>query len=202
MNVLSVAATVLWAGLNLKVGEFRPANQLPVKICMESGVGEPWVVTQAETIATRMFAEIGVGIEWRHASTSCNTSPGESLIVQFSTGAPERLFPGALAYSRLDGGDHIEVFYDRVGRTVEAHRVPRLLAHVLAHEIGHMLEGVSRHSADGVMKAHWDNRDFLEMSYKPLTFAPEDVELIQRGIMHRAMDAALFARSDSPAVIP
>jgi hypothetical protein len=200
MNVLSVAATVLLAGLNLKVGEFRPADRLPVKVCMESGAADHWVVLRAETIATRMFAEIGVGIEWRHAPTSCNT--GESFIVQFSTGASERLFPGALAYSRLDGVDHIEVFYNRVGNTVEAQRVPSLLAHVLAHEIGHLLEGVGRHSADGVMKAHWDNRDFLEMAYKPLTFAPEDVELIQRGIVHRGMDAPLFARSDSPAVIP
>jgi hypothetical protein len=43
-----------------------------------------------------------------------------------------------------------------------------------------MLEGIDRHSSNGVMKAHWDARDFLQMSQKPMSFAPEDVDLIQR----------------------
>jgi hypothetical protein len=179
MHVLGVAAFVLSAGLNP-----------PMKICMESGASDHWVVIQAKTITTRMFAEIGVGIEWRQ-SASCK--PRESLIVQFSTGAPEHKFPGALAYANLSDGDHIEVFYDRVIGTVEVRRVPALLAHVLAHEIAHMLEGISRHSGEGVMKAHWNERDFLQMADKRLPFAPEDVDLIHRGVMNRAMDGRLFA---------
>ena len=175
MHVLGVAAFVVSAGLHL-----------PVKICMETGAGDHWVITQAETITTRMFAEIGVGVEWRQ-SANCNTVQGESLIVQLSTGAPQDQFPGALAYARLSDGVHIEVFYDRVSRAVEPRRVPALLAHVLAHEIAHLLEGVGRHSAEGVMKAHWDERDFLEMSDKPLPFAPEDVELIRRSAAKRTL---------------
>jgi hypothetical protein len=151
---------------------------------METGAGDHWVIAQAESITTRMFAEIGVGIEWRH-STNCNTAPGEPLIVEVSAGVPEDQFPGALAYSRLSDGTHIEVFYDRVNRTVEQRRVPALLAHVLAHEIAHQLEGIGRHSAGGVMKAHWDDRDFFQMADKPLPFAPEDVELIRRGSSKR-----------------
>ena len=174
MHVLGLAAFVLSAGLNF-----------PAKICLETGAGDHWVIAQAETITTRMFAEIGVVVEWRQ-SANCNTVPGESLIVQLSTGAPQDQFPGALAYARLADGVHIEVFYDRVSRAVEPRRVPALLAHVLAHEIAHLLEGVGRHSAEGVMKAHWDERDFLEMADKPLPFASEDVELIQRGLMSRA----------------
>ena len=52
-----------------------------------------------------------------------------------------------------------------------------------------MLEGLNRHSDVGVMKAHWDERDFIEMSDKSLLFAPEDAELIQRGIMQRRLEA-------------
>jgi hypothetical protein len=175
MHVLGVAAFVLSAGLNP-----------PVNICLETGAGDNWVITQAKTITTRMFAEIGVGVEWRH-SANCNTVPGRSLIVQLSTGALQDQFPGALAYARLADRIHIEVFYDRVSRAVEPRRVPALLAHVLAHEIAHLLEGVGRHSAEGVMKAHWDERDFLEMSDKPLPFAPEDVELIRRSAAKRTL---------------
>ena len=173
MHVLGVAAFVVSAGLHP-----------PVEICMETGAGDHWVIAQAEPITTRMFAAIGVGIKWRHAA-NCNTAPGEPLVIEISTGAPEEQFPGALAYSRLADGVHIEVFYDRVSRTVEPRRVPALLAHVLAHEIAHQLEGIGRHSAEGVMKAHWDERDFLEMSDKPLPFAPEDVELVRRGALKK-----------------
>ncbi len=173
MHVLGVAAFVVSVGLNP-----------PVNICLETGGSDHWIVAQAETTTTRMFAEIGVRIGWRH-SANCTKAPGEPLIVQFSTGVPEEQFTGALAYSRIGDGVHIEVFYDRVSRTVEPRRVPALLAHVLAHEIAHQLEGIGRHSAEGVMKAHWDERDFLEMSDKPLPFAPEDVELIRRGALKK-----------------
>ena len=44
------------------------------------------------------------------------------------------------------------------------------------------------------MKAHWDLRDFLEMADKPLPFASEDVELIQRGIMRRAANTSVTLR--------
>lgn len=37
--------------------------------------------------------------------------------------------------------------------------------HVMAHEIAHILKGVSRHSADGVMKAQWDDHNRREMTY-------------------------------------
>jgi hypothetical protein len=99
MNVPGVAAFVL-------------------SICMETGAGDHWVIAQAETITTRMFAGIGVGVDWRH-SANCKAVPGEPLIIEISTGAPEEQFPGALAYSRLAEGTRIEVLYDRVSRTVE-----------------------------------------------------------------------------------
>jgi hypothetical protein len=115
--------------------------------------------------------------------------PEEFLVILVSTGASDSKLPGALAYSQLDDGAHIEVFYNRVVNTVEPRRAPVLLGHVLAHEIAHMLEGVNRHSDEGVMKAHWDERDFIEMSDRNLPFAPEDAELIQRGIMQRRLRA-------------
>ena len=98
MHVLGVAAFVLSAGLNH-----------PAKICMETGAGDHWVIAQAETVTARMFAEIGVGIEWRH-SANCNSMPGEPLIVQLSTGVPEDRFPGALAYSALRTGSTSRCF--------------------------------------------------------------------------------------------
>jgi hypothetical protein len=64
--------------------------------------------------------------------------------------------------------------------------VPCLLAHILAHEITHVLQGINRHSVSGVMKAHWSNGDCLDMAGKPLAFTEEDVYLIHRGLKRRA----------------
>jgi hypothetical protein len=57
-----------------------------------------------------------------------------------------------------------------------------LLAHVLVHEITHVLQGVVRHSGTGVMRAHWDAREYLDMAFSPLEFTGADAELIQSGL--------------------
>jgi hypothetical protein len=195
MNCPRLAASVFLAGLSLQASSLKQSFQHDVKICIEAGFGGPWVLTQAEATTTQMFANLGIGIEWFHDSRHCKVPPEGSLSIRLSTHTPDQEFPGALAYSRLDDEMHIQVFYDRVTAMVESRRVPKLLAHVLAHEIAHMLEGVDRHSGTGVMKAHWDERDFVEMSDKPMAFAPEDVDLIQRGVTQREMVARFSPRS-------
>lgn len=213
MKFPQAIASVLLGGLSLHAHEPKaPAHNTlkstlnntlnstldnPVKICMETGVGAPFVVARGEMIATQLFANIGVDIEW-HGDGRCKVPPEEFLVILLSTGASDGKLPGALAYSRLDDGTHIEVFYNRVVNTVDPHRVPVLLGHVLAHEIGHMLEGQNRHSGAGVMKAHWDEHDFIEMWDRLLPFAPEDAELIQRGIMQRRSQAQ-FVRAWLPS---
>jgi hypothetical protein len=53
---------------------------------------------------------------------------------------------------------------------------------VLAHEIVHMLQGVEEHSAGGLMKARWDNRDYADMQRGGLKLTKDDLELIDRGL--------------------
>ena len=52
------------------------------------------------------------------------------------------------------------IFYDRV-RKIKPNKIPAVLAHVMVHEVTHILQGICRHSASGVMKAQWDEEDFL-----------------------------------------
>jgi hypothetical protein len=85
---------------------------------------------------------------------------------------------------------HIVVFYSRVCQKMSPARVPVLLAHVLAHEIAHILQGVQRHSESGLMKPQRDDADFFEMARKPLGFTEEDVDLIYRGLDARKFHAA------------
>ena len=60
------------------------------------------------------------------------------------------------------------------------------LAHVLVHEITHILQASDRHSDSGVMKARWIAQDYEAMARKPLRFTSEDLDLIHRGAAARA----------------
>jgi hypothetical protein len=73
-----------------------------------------------------------------------------------------------------------------VRQTVIADRVPILLAHVLAHEVAHLLGGTDAHSSNGIMKARWNGSDYDQMAQKHLTFADFDVHLIYAGLDARA----------------
>ncbi|MBV8905225.1 MAG: hypothetical protein JOZ22_16475 [Acidobacteriia bacterium] len=93
--------------------------------------------------------------------------------------------PGALASAQEFEGVHISVFSDRVEDACSLRTMPVLLAHVFAHEITHVLEGIDRHSHDGLMKAHWTGRDIAQMASHPLAFDPHDVDLIHKGLARR-----------------
>lgn len=132
---------------------------------------------RSHEVATRIFADIGVRLEW-HTAAAC---PRNALRIQFSYKTAPSLQPGALAYA-ICGDTQIVVFYDRVNAAVEQRIVPVLLGHVLAHEITHILQGVPRHSPQGLMKAHWNADDFSQMSFRPLTFTEDDIALIHHGL--------------------
>ena len=135
--------------------------------------------------ASEIFRRIGVEIDW-HTGDSCPPF-GEVIRISFSFVTPDTLRGGALAYAHPYEGTRIVVFYDRVCQQarVRCLRMHRLLAYVLAHEIAHLLEGISRHSATGIMKAQWTTDDILPMRRGALCFSQEDVELIGLGLAAR-----------------
>jgi hypothetical protein len=80
----------------------------------------------------------------------------------------------------------ITVFYDGIRPMFDnwPSLVPTFLAHVLAHEIGHALQGQNRHSETGIMKAQWTVGDSRAMQDGPPPFTPFDVGLIRAGMWH------------------
>lgn len=80
----------------------------------------------------------------------------------------------------------IVLLYDRVLSAAGPDLAPALLGHVLAHEIVHILQGVNAHSASGLMKPHWDRRDYEDMQRAPLPFTQVDLTLIDLGLEWRA----------------
>jgi hypothetical protein len=82
-------------------------------------------------------------------------------------------------------GTHIVLFWDRIASAGSARDTPYLLAHVLVHEVTHILQGVPRHSETGVMKAVFTATDVGGMEFHLLPFTAEDLELIRSGLQAR-----------------
>ena len=159
----------------------QPAERM-VTVCTEH---DPIGVMRAEETASKMFSSIGVKLDWRRDCLA------QGIRISFSEDTPAKRMPHALAYALPYEGAHIVIFYDRLRRTVRPAMLPCLLAHVLVHEITHILQGIQRHSDQGVLKATWDGSDYLAMGWKPLAFASEDIDLIHRGLAGGAAQAAL-----------
>ena len=171
-TVVAAAAATAWAG------ETGATQERKVTVCVDPS-GDGVEIRSAQGLASRLFARIGVTIDWRELR-SCTAGRG-SLQVTLSYNTPPDQLPGSLAYALPYDGSHIVVFYDRV-RNSDPSMVTFLLAYVLVHEVTHILEGVARHSKRGIMKAHWDREDRFEIGLGRLAFAPEDVDLIYRGL--------------------
>jgi hypothetical protein len=179
MTIQNLAALAALAGFNLSASEAAGSIDSKVTVCIE-GV-YPVLLWRPKNLVSEMFAAIDVGIDWRWRNC-----PADAIHITLQLLTSPSQEPGALAYAMPYEGTHIVIFYDRVQKTVGPSRVPALMAHVIAHEIAHILEGVSRHSKTGLMKAHWSDKDYLDMAWKPLPFAPEDVILIHHGLEQRS----------------
>jgi hypothetical protein len=182
MRILGVTTMAVLVGASCWAGESQTVEESKVTVCM---TWEQHSVEsrQAQEIATKMFADIGVQVEWRADRNSC--AANGAIVIRLTEDTPRNYHPGAFAFAQPYEGVHIKVFFDRIRESVKPPTVRCFLAHVLAHEITHILEGINRHSENGVMKAHWSHEDISAMSWKPLSFAEKDVELIRRGLEAR-----------------
>ena len=190
-----MAGAAMVAAMAAQAGEAKPAADFRVPAYMDyQGGGDLRSANLSKAIASKMLRRIGVTLVWVD-SKSC---PPEGIHITLTGQTPATLQPGALAYALPYEGTHIRVFRDRIEANQPA-LVPHLLAHVLVHEIIHILEGCTRHSEGGVMKAHWGGADFAQMRWSDLPIAQEDIDLVHVGIGKRAQLAAAHGRELEPA---
>ena len=162
----------------------QPEGPSDVTVCVRNTIiATPGAIERAKLVAKNMFASIGISVAWRGELSE--HEQGVFINVVLTSGGPGDEEGGALAEAYPFAIEHdITIRYDRVHNSagVSKELEPLILAHVLAHEITHVLQCVDRHSETGIMKARWTSDDYYDMRWKPLEFTPEDVQLIHLGM--------------------
>jgi hypothetical protein len=123
-----------------------------------------------------------VELVWKYTRPSQHNRCAREIALTIKPDAPSDVAPGVHAVTRLADGS-ITVYYGRLRPLAWnwPSLVPTLLAQTFAHEIGHSLQRLHRHSDTGILKAHWTIDDFHAMQEKQLRFTPLDAELIRAG---------------------
>ena len=194
-----VTMTAIWIAAT---GISAPAEERAeaITVYLHDHAGIPNQITySAKAIASNMFAAAGIHVEWRTGKAKPAGGGARPIEISFEKDARRGFRPGTLAYALPFEGAHIRVFYDRVQEETESNP-SWLLAHVLVHEITHILQGLCHHSPEGIMKAQWTASDIAAMRCRPLRFTPDDIELIRAGMAFRAAGPVAAASLESAAV--
>jgi hypothetical protein len=154
------------------------------------------VLTQAADEATRIFHKAGVTTLWIACKSSksdatpdprCQGPPGlrhlALRVVPRSWKSSDSIF-GVAFLSERGTGAYGDIFYDSVEKL---HRdwgasLPRVLGHVMAHELGHLLLGSNAHSREGIMRPSWHGNELRAASMGALLFTPEQARSIREGL--------------------
>ncbi len=179
MRIARVALAMIIAGIAAWGAE--QSREITVYL-MDEPTLSPYLKAASQNLVSDIFARAKIRVVWRNQLPAQGLT-ASTFVVKFEHNTPDDLRPGALAFSQPYGDAPILIFLDRVKNSPEARS---LLAHVMAHELAHVLQGISRHSATGIMKGNWTSEDLQNMRFKPLHFTQKDIELIHLGLDGRA----------------
>jgi hypothetical protein len=124
-------------------------------------------LAEAKQLAAHIFQDAGVQVVWVDNILLQTPSSGVSLeqidlIIRVlpqprATLASRTALGEALPCHQTQQGCMASVFYNRVRNWVEVGEVSleEVLAHAIAHELGHLLLGSNSHSARGLMRDTW-----------------------------------------------
>jgi len=180
MRIYRVIGIFIATGLCAKAQDCNVDVHIAVSVRLPMGV-----MLEAMRTATQMFREIGVNLRIMTAIRAHDPAHacGAPIVVEFED-AGDRPPAKALAYSSPFGksGPSIHLFLDRILSNGDPRLVSALLAHVMAHEITHIIEKSDGHSEQGIMKAHWSREDYRQMLRRRLAFSSNDVEFIHAAL--------------------
>jgi hypothetical protein len=185
--------------------------RLHVRLCNLAGL-DTSTLAQAETEASLILRFSRIDSDWkgscfpdpsrppdgltRSPATRTEALGAPALRLTIVAGAPPPSGQDALGMATLftRHGLHASIFADRIKALCDSRvnrnnrwqqvSFPKLLGHVFAHEIGHLLLGSTDHGATGLMRAHWQDLELQQMAYAHLTFTKEEAERMRENLSH------------------
>ena len=174
--------------------ESRAAERLVVRTYDNFGVAAEEMTT-ARALASVILTGAGVEVVWRDCSAGCADAPGPADVLVRIVPAPEAVVAESLGCALVDlqqrSGTLATVYADRIQTLAFRTGVAAgtLLGRAIAHEIGHLLLGTTGHSAAGLMRGLWSDRDLKRDEAADWTFSRDDVARIEQGLALRSCRA-------------
>ena len=187
------------------IGRRLPASaeaKLTLRVYNYASV-DPEVLARAEKITEAIFEESGVGVSWMDCTpvrvetlpeSACPSDAGASdLVLRLlprrmarKLAAPKEPLGFAQQCPETEPACELTVFYFRVEELgADGHRPERILGHVMAHEVAHVLIGPG-HSEEGIMRRAWSREELRRMSVGlELGFSSEQCRRIEEAVLRR-----------------
>lgn len=192
--LLPTTSTNLW-GKAPVTGEFPEPARVTISVYNEAEVPAD-VLEQAENEALHVFRQAGIEVNWlncrfpavsEEASRACREAVfPEHLhlrIVRKSLGLKGETM--GISFQADDGsGCYADLFYEPMEQLhlSGGTDIASLLAHVAAHEIGHLLLGRNSHSSAGIMHAHWTAEELENAKIGGLVFQEKESRRMRAGL--------------------
>jgi hypothetical protein len=162
------------------------ALSLAVRVYDNTGVppgDRAWALEAVHAI----LQDAGIAVTWREDD---NVPAPAEVIVRIVT-APAEALPGSLGFSLIDverrAGTLATVYADRIAKLAALSGADpgRLLGRAMAHEIGHLLLGTTRHADRGLMRGVWTSVELHRDQAWDWSLSREDVARMRRGLVAR-----------------
>lgn len=170
--------------------EGAAAERLVVRMYETFGVPAE-EMARARTVTAAILKDAGLHAVWRDCSAGCADALGSAEVLVRIVAAPGAIVADSLGCAVIDlqqgTGMLATVYADRVHVLASRTGVSAgtILGRAVAHEIGHLLLGSARHSAGGLMRALWSDRELRRRLAADWTFSREEVARIRRGLAAR-----------------
>jgi len=194
--------TAEWITIFLALSTATAQDRITVKV-FNTAPQSATVLPRAEAEASWLFRKSGIDIDW----VNCDGLPGiargemcsdraDSFVMVVrgddSAGVASEMALG-FALPQIAPGNHGAILYRRITKLVAEMGMvdePVLFAHAIAHELGHLLLGSTRHGQT-IMKADWHEADFKLMAQKRFLFTREQSDMMRAGLSARRRIAAV-----------
>jgi hypothetical protein len=219
-RLVSLGLGLLWmtaAGVPIAWADKGTHQRSTVLISVYNDAGlKPGTVLHAEEDAAEVFREAGVDAEWKNcggveavrlADKPCAEVAYPTRLVVRIERQSQGLVPEAfgIAYLSEDGqGTYCDVFVEPMEdlQRTQLVNLDKVLGHVMAHEIAHLLLGPNSHSPNGLMKAHWTSRTIEELKRKILGFnSTQSAAMVERLEQASAKEPLVTIAEAAPATL-